>query len=196
MKRQKSVVLIGYLKYEHLLKYRKQHDHIKKMALAQKKDLELEEYERLQYRKQHERIKKMELTQKEVLELEKYLKEERLSMASDIARVRKNLTPPESGAAVVVDANAEEEELNSWTAEEDERFAEALAQYGHNNVKAIAAHVGTRNVIQVRTHLHKHQMRLKRQWIVEATAIANPHSCQKETMTLAGASASFPIVID
>jgi SHAQKYF class myb-like DNA-binding protein len=42
-----------------------------------------------------------------------------------------------------------------WSNEEHAKFLEALEKYG-NDVKAIAAHVGTRTAIQVRTHAQKY----------------------------------------
>jgi len=50
-----------------------------------------------------------------------------------------------------------------WTAEEHERFIEAVKRYGPKDVKAIAQFVGTRNPTQVRTHAQKYYLRLERE---------------------------------
>jgi len=50
-----------------------------------------------------------------------------------------------------------------WTPEEHQRFLEALAKYGHKDVKAISMHVSTRNATQVRTHAQKYFLRLERE---------------------------------
>lgn len=50
-----------------------------------------------------------------------------------------------------------------WTADEHKLFLEALNRYGHKDLRAISAHVGTRNMTQVRTHSQKYFMRLMRE---------------------------------
>jgi SHAQKYF class myb-like DNA-binding protein len=50
-----------------------------------------------------------------------------------------------------------------WTPDEHQRFLEALAKYGHKDVKAISMHVSTRNATQVRTHAQKYFLRLERE---------------------------------
>lgn len=50
-----------------------------------------------------------------------------------------------------------------WTPEEHKLFLEALNRYGHKDLRAISAHVGTRNMTQVRTHSQKYFMRLMRE---------------------------------
>jgi len=50
-----------------------------------------------------------------------------------------------------------------WTAEEHQRFLEAIKRYGDKDIKSIAAHVGSRNATQVRTHLQKYYLRLDRE---------------------------------
>lgn len=50
-----------------------------------------------------------------------------------------------------------------WTESEHKLFLEALKTYGHRNLKAISAYVGTRNATQVRTHIQKYFMRLARE---------------------------------
>lgn len=50
-----------------------------------------------------------------------------------------------------------------WTPDEHQRFLEALAKYGHKDVKAISLHVSTRNATQVRTHAQKYFLRLERE---------------------------------
>jgi SHAQKYF class myb-like DNA-binding protein len=49
-----------------------------------------------------------------------------------------------------------------WTAEEHERFLEAIKRFGEKDVKNIAALVGSRNPTQVRTHAQKYFLRLER----------------------------------
>jgi len=49
-----------------------------------------------------------------------------------------------------------------WTPEEHQRFLDALKLYGPKDVKAISAHVGTRNPTQVRTHAQKYFLRMER----------------------------------
>lgn len=50
-----------------------------------------------------------------------------------------------------------------WTPSEHRLFVIALLKYGPKDLKAIAAHVGTRNMIQCRTHEQKCFMRLMRE---------------------------------
>ncbi|CAN8077287.1 unnamed protein product [Agarophyton chilense] len=50
-----------------------------------------------------------------------------------------------------------------WTPDEHKLFLEALAMYGYKNLRSISAHVGTRNMTQVRTHSQKYFMRLMRE---------------------------------
>lgn len=50
-----------------------------------------------------------------------------------------------------------------WTPEEHKLFLEALQKFGHKDLRAISAHVGTRNMTQVRTHSQKYFMRLMRE---------------------------------
>lgn len=64
-------------------------------------------------------------------------------------------------------------ESRYWTPSEHKLFVEALLRYGPKNLKEIAAHVGTRNMIQCRTHEQKCFMRLLRE-------------AQKETAKRAG----------
>lgn len=49
-----------------------------------------------------------------------------------------------------------------WTEEEHQRFLDAIQNYGHKDVKAIASVVGTRNATQVRTHAQKYFIKLAR----------------------------------
>lgn len=49
-----------------------------------------------------------------------------------------------------------------WTAEEHERFLEAIAQYGEKAYVAISNYVETRTPKQVRTHAQKFQMKMAR----------------------------------
>jgi len=64
-------------------------------------------------------------------------------------------------------------ESRYWTPSEHKLFVEALLRFGPKNLKEIAAHVGTRNMIQCRTHEQKCFMRLLRE-------------AQKETAKRAG----------
>lgn len=50
-----------------------------------------------------------------------------------------------------------------WTPEEHKLFLEALQKFGHKDLRSISAHVGTRNMTQVRTHSQKYFMRLMRE---------------------------------
>eukprot|EP00168_Porphyra_purpurea_P015249 TRINITY_DN4620_c0_g1_i1.p1 TRINITY_DN4620_c0_g1~~TRINITY_DN4620_c0_g1_i1.p1 ORF type:complete len:292 (-),score=89.18 TRINITY_DN4620_c0_g1_i1:489-1364(-) len=50
-----------------------------------------------------------------------------------------------------------------WTPSEHRLFVEALSIFGTKDLKAIAAHVATRNQTQVRTHAQKWSMRLVRE---------------------------------
>lgn len=50
-----------------------------------------------------------------------------------------------------------------WTPSEHRLFVVALLKYGPKDLKSIAAHVGTRNMIQCRTHEQKCFMRLMRE---------------------------------
>jgi SHAQKYF class myb-like DNA-binding protein len=56
----------------------------------------------------------------------------------------------------------ESENLNGgrWTKDEQQRFAEAVLQYG-NDWKQIQSHVFSRNMTQVRSHAQKFLMKLK-----------------------------------
>ncbi len=64
-------------------------------------------------------------------------------------------------------------ESRYWTPSEHKLFVEALLRFGPKNLKDIAAYVGTRNMIQCRTHEQKCFMRLLRE-------------AQKETAKRAG----------
>jgi SHAQKYF class myb-like DNA-binding protein len=50
-----------------------------------------------------------------------------------------------------------------WSSEEHDRFLEALEKFGQQNLKAVAAYVGTRTAVQCRTHLQKYLLRLERE---------------------------------
>lgn len=50
-----------------------------------------------------------------------------------------------------------------WTSTEHKLFLDALREFGHKDLKSIAAHVRTRNITQVRTHSQKYFMRLMRE---------------------------------
>jgi len=47
-----------------------------------------------------------------------------------------------------------------WTAEEHDRFLDAVKRFGPKDVKAIAQYVGSRNPTQVRTHAQKFFLRM------------------------------------
>jgi len=49
-----------------------------------------------------------------------------------------------------------------WSADEHQRFLDALEKYGQKNVKAISIYVGTRNATQVRTHSQKYFLKLEK----------------------------------
>jgi SHAQKYF class myb-like DNA-binding protein len=50
-----------------------------------------------------------------------------------------------------------------WSADEHERFLDAMAMYPIGPWKLITDHVGTRSIKQVQTHAQKYQQKLKRQ---------------------------------
>jgi SHAQKYF class myb-like DNA-binding protein len=50
-----------------------------------------------------------------------------------------------------------------WTDQEHERFLDAIQNFGHKNVKAISAYVGTRSATQVRTHAQKYFLKAARE---------------------------------
>lgn len=50
-----------------------------------------------------------------------------------------------------------------WTPAEHKLFLEAFQKFGHKDLRSISAHVGTRNMTQVRTHSQKYFMRLMRE---------------------------------
>lgn len=54
-------------------------------------------------------------------------------------------------------------ESRYWTPSEHKLFVEALLKYGPKDLKSISAYVGTRNMIQCRTHEQKCFMRLMRE---------------------------------
>ncbi|PXF44691.1 Myb-like protein I [Gracilariopsis chorda] len=54
-------------------------------------------------------------------------------------------------------------ESRYWTPSEHKLFIEAVWKYGPKNLKAISSYVGTRNMIQCRTHEQKCFMRLMRE---------------------------------
>jgi len=66
---------------------------------------------------------------------------------------RDSVGPPTNGAAG---------QSRYWTEEEHLRFLDAIENYGHKDVKAIASFVGTRNATQVRTHAQKYFIKLAR----------------------------------
>lgn len=62
--------------------------------------------------------------------------------------------------------------FNPWTEEENTRFLEALAFYGNSDMKPIVAHMGgTRTPTQVRTHMQKYLLRMKREAYLLTTAV-------------------------
>jgi len=50
-----------------------------------------------------------------------------------------------------------------WTAEEHEKFKDALKLFGSRDVRNIASFVGTRNPTQVRTHAQKYFLKMQRE---------------------------------
>ncbi|KAL6062571.1 Myb-like protein I [Balamuthia mandrillaris] len=60
-------------------------------------------------------------------------------------------------------SNNKKAQSRYWTPEEHQRFLEGVEKYGPKDVKAIAAHVGTRNPTQVRTHAQKYYLRIERE---------------------------------
>ncbi|GJQ09793.1 hypothetical protein GpartN1_g1584.t1 [Galdieria partita] len=50
-----------------------------------------------------------------------------------------------------------------WSPEEHKLFLEALAEFGHRDLRAISTYVGTRSMVQCRTHLQKYFMKLARE---------------------------------
>eukprot|EP00871_Galdieria_phlegrea_P004715 jgi/Galph1/5244/GphlegSOOS_G3825.1 len=50
-----------------------------------------------------------------------------------------------------------------WSPEEHRLFLEALAEFGHKDLRAISTYVGTRSMVQCRTHLQKYFMKLARE---------------------------------
>lgn len=66
-----------------------------------------------------------------------------------------------------------------WTPSEHRLFVIALLKYGPKDLKAIAAHVGTRNMIQCRTHEQKCFMRLMREAQRETELRAAAAAAQK-----------------
>ena len=94
-----------------------------------------------------------------------------------------------STAAVAAGANRARRERNRrrrelappgttryWSDSEHRLFLQALKLYGHRNLKAISAHVGTRNPTQVRTHIQKFFMRLAREARRLQQGTGNPNS--------------------
>jgi SHAQKYF class myb-like DNA-binding protein len=51
--------------------------------------------------------------------------------------------------------------VGRWTKEEHEKFLEALKKHG-KEWKKVAAHVGTRTVVQTRTHAQKYFQKLQK----------------------------------
>lgn len=51
-----------------------------------------------------------------------------------------------------------------WTKEEQEKFVEALNLFGEKNVHKISDYIGTRTVIQVRSHLQKYKIKQSKIW--------------------------------
>ncbi|KAK4533302.1 hypothetical protein CCYA_CCYA16G4184 [Cyanidiococcus yangmingshanensis] len=76
---------------------------------------------------------------------------EHAAMRTSSRSKRRRRTPPLPGTT------------RYWTESEHRLFLEALKIYGHRNLKAISAYVGTRNATQVRTHIQKYFMRLTRE---------------------------------
>ncbi|EME30297.1 myb domain-containing protein [Galdieria sulphuraria] len=50
-----------------------------------------------------------------------------------------------------------------WSPEEHKLFLEALSEFGHRDLRAISTYVGTRSMVQCRTHLQKYFMKLARE---------------------------------
>ena len=49
---------------------------------------------------------------------------------------------------------------HKWTDEEKAAFVIALKKYGEKSLKKISEAIGTRTVVQVRSHLQKYKMKL------------------------------------
>jgi len=62
----------------------------------------------------------------------------------------------------MIQADAEQVQGRYWLPEEHRRFLVGLKKYGHKNIKAIAAYVGTRSTTQVRSHAQKYMKKLNR----------------------------------
>jgi len=86
---------------------------------------------------------------------------QRLSMElkevqAQIAMLKKELNKE------LIQADAEQVQGRYWLPEEHRRFLVGLKKYGHKNIKAIAAYVGTRSTTQVRSHAQKYMKKLHR----------------------------------
>lgn len=47
-----------------------------------------------------------------------------------------------------------------WTVEEKKLFLEAIEKYGTKALKEISEHIGTRTIIQCRSHIQKYQIKI------------------------------------
>jgi len=72
-----------------------------------------------------------------------------------------------------------------WSPEEHKLFLEALAEFGHRDLRAISTYVGTRSMVQCRTHLQKYFMKLARE--------AKRSTSQQQMQSGVGALSSYSI---
>lgn len=102
---------------------------------------------------QHKKIQilqeEMEKLKKKIIELENELDS---SLKNSDMEINEGNTP-----------GGKSPQSRYWTAEEHQRFLEAIKKYGDKDVKAIAAYVGSRSATQVRTHGQKYNLRLERE---------------------------------
>jgi len=70
---------------------------------------------------------------------------------------------------------------NMWSEDEHKKFEVALTEYGPKRLKEISNAISTRSVSQVRSHLQKHLIKLKKSGMVSATneLQENPEEAQE-----------------
>lgn len=81
------------------------------------------------------------------------------SFSQEILQLREKLNKQE---AEKQERGSNEWKSRYWSVAEHQRFLEGLKLYGKRNFKGIAAHVGSRNATQAKTHAQKYFARLER----------------------------------
>eukprot|EP00283_Hemiselmis_rufescens_P016094 CAMPEP_0173437206 /NCGR_PEP_ID=MMETSP1357-20121228/17901_1 /TAXON_ID=77926 /ORGANISM="Hemiselmis rufescens, Strain PCC563" /LENGTH=380 /DNA_ID=CAMNT_0014402369 /DNA_START=277 /DNA_END=1416 /DNA_ORIENTATION=+ len=97
----------------------------------------------------------------------------RLQLAvKEVSRLQEEVWTHQGSCAANGQGNDMSGQSRYWTAEEHQRFVDAIGLYGPKDVRKIANFVGTRNATQVRTHAQKYFLKISRETKVRQSAQA------------------------